>query len=111
LARNRIVQIGSSRQGDELTEPIQRLHRLTAALQDGVMRTRMQPVRNAWRKYPRIVRDLAKRCGKQCEVELQGGDTELDKSMLESIADPLVHLVRNAKWTGPHRSHGRWCGA
>ncbi|MDA1231096.1 MAG: chemotaxis protein CheA, partial [Planctomycetota bacterium] len=51
---------------------------------------------NAWGKYPRIVRDLAKNCGKQCEVELQGGDTELDKSMLESIADPLVHLVRNA---------------
>lgn len=96
LARNRIVQITASRQDDELTEPIQRLHRLTAALQDGVMRTRMQPVRNAWRKYPRIVRDLAKQCGKQCELELQGGDTELDKSMLEAIADPLVHLVRNA---------------
>ena len=96
LARNRIVQIASARQDDELTEPIQRLHRLTAALQDGVMRTRMQPVRNAWRKYPRIVRDLAKQCGKLCEVELQGGDTELDKSMLEAIADPLVHLVRNA---------------
>ncbi|MDB5391520.1 MAG: CheA signal transduction histidine kinase [Planctomycetaceae bacterium] len=96
LARNRIVQIVSSRQDDELTEPIQRLHRLTAALQDGVMRTRMQPVRNAWRKYPRIVRDIAKQCGKLCEVELQGGDTELDKSMLEAIAEPLVHLVRNA---------------
>ncbi len=96
LARNRIVQIAASREDDEMTEPIQRLHRLTSALQDGVMRTRMQPVRNAWRKYPRIVRDLAKQCGKQCEVELQGGDTELDKSMLEAIADPLVHLVRNA---------------
>ena len=96
LTRNRILQIASSRQDDEMTEPIQRLHRLTAALQDGVMRTRMQPVRNAWRKYPRIVRDLAKQCGKLCEVELQGGDTELDKSMLEAIADPLVHLVRNA---------------
>ena len=96
LARNRIVQITASRQDDELTEPIQRLHRLTAALQDGVMRTRMQPVHNAWRKYPRIVRDLAKQCGKLCEVELQGGNTELDKSMLEAIADPLVHLVRNA---------------
>lgn len=66
LNRNRIVQIASSRQDDEMTEPIQRLHRLTAALQDGVMRTRMQPVRNAWRKYPRIVRDLAKQCGKLC---------------------------------------------
>lgn len=96
LTRNRIVQITSSREDDELTEPIQRLHRLTAALQDGVMRTRMQPLRNAWKKYPRIVRDLARQCGKQCEVELQGGDTELDKSMLEAIADPLVHLVRNA---------------
>lgn len=96
LARNRIVQIASSHQDSELTEPIQRLNRLTTALQDGVMRTRMQPVRNAWRRYPRIVRDLAKQCGKQCELELQGGDTELDKSMLEAIADPLVHLVRNA---------------
>ena len=96
LARNHLVQITSGRPDDELTEPVQRLNRLTAALQDGVMRTRMQPVRNAWGKYPRIVRDLAKNCGKQCEVELQGGDTELDKSMLEAIADPLVHLVRNA---------------
>ncbi len=96
LTRNRIVQITASRHDDELTEPIQRLNRLTAALQDGVMRTRMQPVRNAWKKYPRIVRDLAKQCGKQCEIELQGGDTELDKSMLEAIADPLVHLVRNS---------------
>ena len=96
LTRNRILQITSSREDDELTEPVQRLHRLTAALQDGVMRTRMQPVRNAWKKYPRVVRDLAKQCGKQCEIELQGGDTELDKSMLESIADPMVHLVRNA---------------
>ena len=96
LTRNRIMQITASREDDELTEPIQRLNRLTVALQDGVMRTRMQPVRNAWKKYPRIVRDLAKQCGKQCEVELQGGDTELDKSMLEAIADPLVHLVRNS---------------
>lgn len=96
LTRNRIVQVATGRPDDELTEPIQRLHRLTTALQEGVMRTRMQPVRNAWRKYPRIVRDLAKQCGKKCEVELQGGDTELDKSMLEAIADPLVHLVRNA---------------
>ncbi len=96
LARNRIVQIAATRPDDEMTEPIQRLHRLTSSLQDGVMRTRMQPVRNAWRKYPRIVRDLAKQCGKECDVTLQGGDTELDKSMLEAIADPLVHLVRNA---------------
>jgi|JI6StandDraft_1071083.scaffolds.fasta_scaffold04438_2 two-component system chemotaxis sensor kinase CheA len=96
LVRNRILQVATTRQDDELTEPIQRLHRLTASLQDGVLRTRMQPVRNAWRKYPRIVRDLAKQCGKLCEVELQGGDTELDKSMLEAIADPLVHLVRNS---------------
>lgn len=96
LVRNRIVQVATTRLDDELTEPIQRLHRLTASLQDGVLRTRMQPVRNAWRKYPRIVRDLAKQCGKLCEVELQGGDTELDKSMLEAIADPLVHLVRNS---------------
>lgn len=96
LTRNRIVQVTENRADDELTEPIQRLNRLTAALQDGVMRTRMQPVRNAWKKYPRIVRDLAKQSGKLCEVEFQGGDTELDKSMLEAIADPLVHLVRNS---------------
>ena len=97
LARNHLVQVTSGRSPDDaLTEPIQRLNRLTAAIQDGVMRTRMQPVRNAWAKYPRIVRDLAKNCGKLCELELQGGDTELDKSMLESISDPLVHLVRNA---------------
>ena len=96
LARNHIVQIVSGRQDDELTEPVQRLKVLMTSLQDGVMRTRMQPVRTAWRRYPRIVRDLGKQCGKQVELELQGGDTELDKSMLEAIADPLVHLVRNA---------------
>jgi two-component system chemotaxis sensor kinase CheA len=96
LARNHLVQIVSGRQDDELTEPVQRLKVLITSLQDRVMRTRMQPVRTAWRKYPRIVRDLGKQCGKQVELELQGGDTELDKSMLEAIADPLVHLVRNA---------------
>ena len=96
LARNRIVQIASDRADDELFEPVQRLNTLMTELQAGVMRTRMQPVRNAWRKYPRIVRDLGKQCGKLVQLDLQGGDTELDKSMLETIADPLVHLVRNA---------------
>lgn len=95
-ARNRIVQIAANRSDDELLEPVQRLNTLTTELQAGVMRTRMQPVRNAWRKYPRIVRDLGKQCGKQVQLDMQGGDTELDKSMLETIADPLVHLVRNA---------------
>src|SRR5918912_600846 len=77
LARNQILQ-------------------LTTELQEGVMKTRMQPIGNVWSKLPRVVRDLAIACGKQVRVEMEGKETELDKTIIEAIKDPLTHLVRNA---------------
>jgi two-component system chemotaxis sensor kinase CheA len=75
--------------------PLQRLSNVTAELQEGVMKTRMQPIGNAWQKLPRIVRDLAADLGKQIELEMSGADTELDRQVLELVKDPLTHLVRN----------------
>ena len=60
------------------------------------MKTRMQPIRNVWNRLPRVVRDLSAQCGKQVRVEMIGGDTELDKTIVEAIRDPLTHMVRNA---------------
>jgi two-component system chemotaxis sensor kinase CheA len=69
---------------------------LTTDLQEVVMRTRMQPIGNVWSKFPRLVRDLAMQCGKQVHVEMQGEETELDRTIVEAIKDPLTHLLRNA---------------
>jgi len=100
LARNQIVQLahGQDRRGDEadLTIPAQRLNLITTELQEGVMRTRMQPIGNVWNRFPRIVRDLARNCDKQVQVEMDGAGTELDKTIVEAIKDPLTHLVRNS---------------
>ena len=74
----------------------QRLNLITTELQEGVMKTRMQPIGNVWNKFPRVVRDLALPCGKQVRVEMEGTETELDKTIIEAIKDPLTHLVRNA---------------
>ena len=74
----------------------QHLNLVTTELQEGVMKTRMQPVGNVWNKFPRVVRDLARSCGKQVRLEMEGRDTDLDKSILEAIKDPLTHLVRNS---------------
>src|SRR5204862_369560 len=76
--------------------PLQRLSNVTAELQEGVMKTRMQPIGNAWQKLPRIVRDLAAELGKQIELEMHGADTELDRQVLDLIKDPLTHMVRNS---------------
>ena len=69
---------------------------VTAELQEGVMKTRMQPIGNAWQKLPRIVRDLSGELGKQIELEMHGADTELDRQVLDLIKDPLTHMVRNS---------------
>src|SRR5205823_7584278 len=69
---------------------------ITAELQEEVMRTRMQPIDRLWSKLPRMVRDLANACGKQVRLEMTGNDTELDRTLLDAIKDPLTHLVRNA---------------
>ena len=74
----------------------QRLNLITTELQEGVMKTRMQPIRNAWSKLPRVVRDLSQSCGKEVEVRMEGADTELDKTILEALKDPLTHIVRNS---------------
>lgn len=75
---------------------IQRLNSVTSELQDATLRARMQPVGNLWNRFPRMVRDLARQLGKQVDLELQGREVELDKTILEQLSDPLMHLIRNS---------------
>jgi two-component system, chemotaxis family, sensor kinase CheA len=96
LLRNQIVQYTNSTEDSELLAASQRLNLLTTELQEGVMKTRMQPIGNIWSKFPRTVRDVALSCGKQVRIEMEGKDAELDKTIIEAIKDPLTHLVRNA---------------
>ena len=96
LARNQILQFSQSTSDPGLIAASQRLNLITTELQEGVMKTRMQPIRNAWSKLPRVVRDLAQSCGKKVVVQMEGADTELDKTILEAIKDPLTHIVRNS---------------
>jgi chemotaxis protein histidine kinase CheA len=96
LLRNQIVQYTNSIDDSELLGTSQRLNLLTTELQEGVMKTRMQPIGNIWSKFPRTVRDVAMGCGKQARLEMEGKETELDKTIIEAIKDPLTHLVRNA---------------
>lgn len=98
LTRNQLLQIARSN-GQEIegfSVPLQRLSQVTSELQEGVMKTRMQPIGNAWSKLPRIVRDLALELNKKIELVMQGADTELDRQVLEMIKDPLTHMVRNS---------------
>jgi two-component system, chemotaxis family, sensor kinase CheA len=96
LTRNQLLDIVRRHEDSEFKAPLQRLSNVTAELQDGVMKTRMQPIGNAWQKLPRIVRDLATEFGKQIEFEMQGAETELDRQVLDLIKDPLTHMVRNS---------------
>jgi two-component system chemotaxis sensor kinase CheA len=96
LARNQILQCSSTQKVDAFLGPVQRLNLLTTELQAGVMKTRMQAIGNIWTKFPRLVRDIAVACNKLVRLEMEGKETELDKSIIESIRDPLTHLVRNA---------------
>jgi len=96
LLRNQIVQHANSTEDSELLGTSQRLNLLTTELQEGVMKTRMQPIGNIWAKFPRVVRDIAIGFGKQVRIEMEGKETELDKTIIEAIKDPLTHLVRNA---------------
>ncbi len=95
LTRNEIVQYISDASPSGLTQSTQRLDLLTSELQDKVMTTRMQSIGSLWNKLPRVVRDLAHQCGKEVRLEMEGKETELDKSLIESIKDPLTHIVRN----------------
>jgi two-component system chemotaxis sensor kinase CheA len=96
LARNQILQFSASLENANLSGSTQRLNLITTELQEGVMKTRMQPIGNVWSKFPRIVRDLAQICHKQVRVEMEGRETELDKTIIEAIKDPLTHIVRNS---------------
>ncbi|WP_321394076.1 chemotaxis protein CheW [Emcibacter sp.] len=96
LTRNQLMQI-LRRYGDsEFSIPLQRLSQCTTELQEGVMKTRMQPIGNAWAKLPRIIRDLQVELGKKIDLQMLGADTELDRQVLELIKDPLTHMVRNS---------------
>jgi len=96
LTRNELLRLGGSELGSASTSALQHLNLVTSELQEGIMKTRMQPVGKIWGKFPRMVRDLATACGKQVRLEMEGQETELDRSLIEAIRDPLTHLVRNA---------------
>jgi two-component system chemotaxis sensor kinase CheA len=96
LARNHLVGLAEDAADPALASASQGVDRITAELQDGVMKTRLQPIRTAWSAFPRMVRDLALALDKRAGVETDGEDTELDRSIIEAIKDPLAHLVRNA---------------
>src|SRR5579872_5560048 len=96
LTRNQLLEISRRNEDTEFKVPLQRLSNVTAELQEGVMKTRMQPIGNAWQKLPRIVRDLSSELHKLIELEMHGADTELDRQVLDLIKDPLTHMVRNS---------------
>ncbi len=96
LTRNQLLQLSRSQEDSAFAVPLQRLSHITSDLQEGVMKTRMQPIGNAWNKLPRLVRDLAHEVDKKIELVMHGADTELDRQVLELIKDPLTHMVRNS---------------
>jgi two-component system chemotaxis sensor kinase CheA len=96
LARNQIVQLARTQANEAFAAPLQRLSHITSDLQEGVMKTRMQPIGNAWSNLPRLVRDLAHGVGKKIDLVMLGAETELDRQVLELIKDPLTHMVRNS---------------
>src|SRR5579864_4815223 len=95
LARNQFLQLRNRLQDAGFLSLSQRINLITSELQAEVMKTRMQPISNVWNKFPRTVRDLARNCGKDVRLEMEGQDTELDRTIIEAIKDPLTHLVRN----------------
>ncbi|MEM7249646.1 MAG: chemotaxis protein CheA, partial [Acidobacteriota bacterium] len=110
LARNQVLALGDARRDPTFNTTAQRLNLITGELQEGVMKTRMQPIGSLWSKLHRLVRDVATACGKQVRLEMEGEGTELDRSILEAIRDPLTHLVRNAVDHGlesPEERRGR----
>jgi len=96
LARNQLLQISSTLEDTGLQAVSQRMNMIATELQEEVMKTRMQPIGNIWGQFPRTVRDVALGCGKEVGIEMEGKETELDKTIIEAIKDPLTHLVRNS---------------
>ena len=95
LTRNQLLEIVRRHEDSDFKVPLQRHSSVTAELQEGVMKTRMQPIGNAWQKLPRVVRDLCAELGKDIELSMRGANTELDRQVLDLVKDPLTHLVRN----------------
>jgi two-component system chemotaxis sensor kinase CheA len=96
LARNRLTSLRDSFENEKVTHAVSALDLVTADLQGAVMKTRMQPIKKVYGRFPRVVRDLARSLRKEVELQLVGEETDLDKNLVEALADPLVHLVRNA---------------
>ncbi|MDR9466739.1 chemotaxis protein CheA [Marinospirillum sp.] len=96
LVRNRLVRLGSDSTDSELAKAVANLDVVTADLQTSVMKTRMQPVKKVFGRFPRIIRDLSRKMNKEIKLEMIGEDTDLDKNLVEALADPMVHLVRNS---------------
>ncbi|ACU36265.1 chemotaxis protein CheA [Actinosynnema pretiosum subsp. pretiosum] len=96
LTRNQMIRAADAAGEPNLSRAAQRLNLITSELQESVMKTRMQPIKQLWSKLPRVVRDLSSACGREVELVMEGAETELDRSLLEAVKDPLTHLVRNA---------------
>lgn len=96
LVRNRLVRLGNASNNEQLVKAVANLDVVTADLQTSVMKTRMQPIKKVFGRFPRVVRDLARSLRKEINLELVGEETDLDKNLVEALADPLVHLVRNS---------------
>jgi two-component system chemotaxis sensor kinase CheA len=107
LSRNQVLQFTNRMKDTSFLAAAQRLNLITTELQEGVMKARMQPIGNIWNQFPRTVRDVALGCGKQVGIEMEGKETELDKTIIEAIKDPLTHLVRNAVDHGIELPEGR----
>lgn len=96
LTRNQLLQLSRGDEESKYSAPITLLNRVTTDLQEGVMKTRMQPIGSVWSTLPRIIRDLRQVTGKQIELDMRGNETELDRTLLEAIRDPLTHMIRNS---------------
>jgi len=96
LVRNRLLSLGLNSNDEEMSKAVSNLDVVTADLQGAVMKTRMQPIKKVFGRFPRVVRDLARSLKKDIVLEMRGEDTDLDKNLVEALADPLIHLVRNS---------------
>ncbi|MGN5001036.1 chemotaxis protein CheA [Aeromonas sp. 80P] len=96
LVRNRLVSLGIASNDEDMSKAVANLDVVTADLQGAVMKTRMQPIKKVFGRFPRVVRDLARTLKKEIELVMVGEETDLDKNLVEALADPLVHLVRNS---------------
>jgi two-component system chemotaxis sensor kinase CheA len=107
LARNQVLQFNSVQSDPAFHSTTQHLNLITTELQESVMKTRMQPIGGLWDKFPRVVRDLSQSCGKKVRIEMEGRETELDRTILEAIKDPLTHIIRNSVDHGVERPEVR----